>query len=116
MEQLVGVIGRGNPRYVGATMDRGDTALSETYPVEDQYVDGFGRIEKTGSNFRLVLTLDRQRDDDVDREIAARIVMPRETALSLIMALLNTKLIEFADITDLFAKVSSSRVVEHVLQ
>jgi hypothetical protein len=59
--------------------------LVEAYPVEDQYVDGLGRIEKTGPNVRFVFYTGRlKRGGEYDREVATRLVMPMEGIVPLL--------------------------------
>jgi hypothetical protein len=59
--------------------------LIEAFPVEDQYVDGLGRMEVTGQNVRFVFYTGRPKaGGEYDREVATRLVMPMEAITPLL--------------------------------
>jgi hypothetical protein len=65
--------------------------LVEAFPVEDQYVDGLGRMEVTGHNVRFVFYTGRPKDGgEYDREVATRLVMPMEAIMPLLKQIVTT--------------------------
>jgi hypothetical protein len=83
--------------------------LVEAYPVEDKYVDGIGRVEVTGGNVRFVFCTGRQKDGgDYDREVVERLVMPMESIMPLLKAIVTTpRIFKMLDANELCKAVTA---------
>jgi hypothetical protein len=91
--------------------------LAESYPVADQYVEGLGRVDKTGRNLRFTYFTERSATEEGEEptfEVCARIVMPIEAVLPAIGMILKMKFFEWFDIANLMACISKSRERDRV--
>lgn len=80
--------------------------LAEPYPVIDQYVDGLGRIEVTGQNFRFVLYTTKENEDGSSHEIVARVVMPADSVLPAIKMVLTMKFFQLIDVAAMLCGIA----------